>query len=370
MQGRKTRWLGRKWCYSARRWRHVSRTADFRGRQVIDDLGVIGAGAWGTALAITAQRAGLVPRLWSFEVEVAQSINDEHCNPVYLPEIDFEPSIRATSNIHDMAACEVLLLVTPAQHLRSVLLPLATRVSGTVPLVICSKGIEQGTLKLMSETVSELFPNNPLLVLSGPTFAREVALGLPTAVTLAGTDMGIASGLATMLGSSRFRPYVSDDIIGAQIGGALKNVMAIACGIAEGRGLGDNARSALIARGLAELTRLALAKGGKAETMAGLSGLGDLVLTCTSTQARNYSLGLALGQGMTLEDVLGNRRSVAEGVHTAAAAVGLATQLEIEMPIARGIDAILNRGARVGDVIDSLLSRPVRREGEGHVDSD
>ena len=304
------------------------------------------------------------------EEEVAQSINDMHRNPVYLPEIDLEPSIRATSNIHDMATCEVLLLVTPAQHLRSVLSRLASRVSGTVPLVVCSKGIEQETLKLMSETVSELFPDNPVLVLSGPTFAQEVALGLPTAVTLAGTDTGIASRLAKMLGSSCFRPYLSGDIIGAQIGGAIKNVMAIACGIAEGRGLGDNARSALIARGLAELTRLAMAKGGEAETMAGLSGLGDLVLTCTSTQSRNYSLGLALGRGMTLQSALGNRKSVAEGVHTAAAAAGLATQLEIDMPIARGIDAILNRGARVGDVIDSLLSRPMRREGEGRVDSD
>ena len=358
-------WLG----WSPERRCNARRSTDFWGRRTIDELGVIGAGAWGTALAITAQRAGLSPRLWSFEGEVTQSINDEHRNPVYLPDIDLVPSIRATSNLLDMAAYEILLLVTPAQHLRSVLLPLASKVSGTVPLVICSKGIELGTSKLMSETVSELFPDNPVFVLSGPTFAREVALGLPTAVTLAGIDTDIASKLATMLRSSRFRPYLSSDIIGAQVGGALKNVMAIACGIAAGCDLGDNARSALIARGLAELTRLALAKGGQAETIAGLSGLGDLVLTCTSIQSRNYSLGLALGQGETLEGALGNRRSVAEGVHTCAAAVGLATQLGVEMPITCGIDAILSRGARVGDVIENLLSRPVRREGEGRVGS-
>jgi len=256
------------------------------------------------------------------------------------------------------------LLAPPAQHLRSTIAPLAGALPATVPLIVCAKGIEQETLALMSEAVEATFPRNPVFILSGPTFAADVAAGLPTAVTLAGSDLGAAQALADRLSSDRFRPYSGDDVIGAQIGGAIKNVLAIACGIAEGRDFGDNARAALVTRGLAELTRLCLAKGGRAETMMGLSGLGDLVLTCTSAQSRNYSLGLALGAGQTLAEILGQRNSVAEGVFTASAAVALAEQLGIEMPIAAAVDAVLNRDADINTVIEALLSRPLREEAD------
>ena len=222
--------------------------------------------------------------------------------------------------------------------------------------------IEQETLALMSEAVSSLFAANPIMVLSGPTFASDVAAGLPTAVTLAADDIDAAQQVANCLSSERFRPYSSDDVIGAQIGGAIKNVLAIACGIADGRNFGDNARAALITRGLTELTRLCLAKGGRAETMMGLSGMGDLVLTCTGTQSRNYSLGLAIGQGRTLADILEERNSVAEGVFTACAAVALAEKLDIDMPIATAVDAVINRGSDIDDMIGVLLARPLKTE--------
>ena len=216
----------------------------------------------------------------------------------------------------------------------------------------------------MSDAISSLFVDNPIMILSGPTFATDVAAGLPTAVTLAAHDINSARQVAETLSSECFRPYSGDDVIGPQIGGAIKNVLAIACGIAKGRGLGDNARAALMTRGLAELTRLCVAKGGRAETMMGLSGIGDLVLTCTSKKSRNYSLGIALGEGNTLARILGERRSIAEGVYTASAAVTLAAELNVEMPITAAVDALLNRGAEIDTVIDTLLARPIRPEGD------
>ncbi|MEX2453073.1 MAG: NAD(P)H-dependent glycerol-3-phosphate dehydrogenase [Rhodospirillaceae bacterium] len=322
----------------------------------------MGAGAWGTALSLAVRRAGGDAAIWAFEREVADEINTAHRNEAFLPGVDIDPAIRATGDIDEAARAEALLLAVPAQHLRRTLAPLAGTLPAATPLVICSKGIEQETGALMSEAASALFPDNPVMVLSGPTFASEVAAGLPTAVTLAATDIEAAARLAARLGSDAFRPYSSDDVVGAQIGGAIKNVLAIACGIAAGRGLGDNARAALITRGLAELTRLCVAKGGRAETMMGLSGLGDLVLTCTSPQSRNYSLGEALGAGRSLDEVLGERRSVAEGVFTASAAAALAGTLGIDMPITEAVDAILNRGADIDRVIAALLSRPLRAE--------
>jgi glycerol-3-phosphate dehydrogenase (NAD(P)+) len=327
-------------------------------------ISVIGAGAWGTALSIAAHRAGNDVLLWAYEAEVVDAVNSIHENTLYLAGTALDPVIRATGDLAEAASADALLLAAPAQHLRRTIGPLAGQLSPATPLIVCAKGIEQHTLALMSEAVSALFPANPVLILSGPTFAAEVAAGLPTAVTLAGDDIAVAQKIADRLSSDRFRPYSGDDVIGAQIGGAIKNVLAIACGIAEGRGFGDNARAALITRGLAELTRLCVAKGGRAETMMGLSGLGDLVLTCTSTQSRNYSLGVALGEGRALHDILGERNSVAEGVYTASAAVALAETLGVEMPIAAAVDAVLNRGAEIGAVIEALLARPLRAEAD------
>jgi len=327
-------------------------------------ISIIGAGAWGTALALAARRAGNDVTLWAYEADIVAAINDAHENTLYLPGVTLDPAIRATADLAEAASADALLLAAPAQHMRTTIAPLAGHLPPATPLIVCAKGIEQETLALMSEAVAAIFPQNPVFILSGPTFAADVAAGLPTAVTLAGSDLAAAQVLADRLSSDRFRPYSGDDVIGAQIGGAIKNVLAIACGIAEGRGFGDNARAALVTRGLAELTRLCLAKGGRAETMMGLSGLGDLVLTCTSAQSRNYSLGLALGAGRTLAEILGERHSVAEGVYTASAAVALAAKLGIEMPIATAVDAVLNKGADIDVVIEALLARPLRAEAD------
>ena len=297
-------------------------------------IGVIGGGAWGTALALAALRAGRQTLLWAREPAVVEAINTAHENRDYLPGVTLPAALRATGDWAEVARCDAVLLVSPAQHLRSACGQLAPHLRAGVPVVICAKGIELDSHALMSEAAAAaLPPSTPLAVLSGPTFAAEVARGLPTAVTLACADASIGAALVEALGSRTFRPYLSDDVIGSQIGGAVKNVLAIACGVVEGRKLGDNARAALITRGLAEITRLALALGGRAETLMGLSGLGDLTLTCSSLQSRNMSLGAALGAGRSLSDILAERRSVAEGVYTAAAVVGLAKAKGVDMPI-------------------------------------
>ena len=328
-------------------------------------IGIVGAGAWGTALATLLRGAGHDVSLWAREIEVAVSINENRLNRQFLPGIALAPGIRADSDLAAVTrGAEILLLAAPAQYLRATCRALR---DAAVPLVICAKGIETRTGALLSEIVAAEIPAAPVAVLSGPTFAAEVAGGLPTAVTLAARDAALGRMLADALGTRTFRPYLSDDVTGAEIGGAIKNVLAIACGIVEGRKLGDNARAALITRGLAEMVRLAAAKGGRAETLMGLSGLGDLVLTCTATQSRNYSLGVALGQGRQLKDVLGERVSVAEGVESAAAAALLAQRLAIDMPITATVNAILHRGAAIDDAIAALLSRP--RKSEGHATS-
>ena len=327
-------------------------------------IGVIGGGAWGTALALAALRAGREALLWAREPAAVESVNGARENRDYLPGVPLPAELRATGDLAEAAACDAILLVTPAQHLRTACAGLATHLRPGTPVVICAKGIELDSHALMSEAAEAALPaGTPLAVLSGPTFAAEVARGLPTAVTLACADAALGARLVEALGSRTFRPYLSDDVVGSQIGGAVKNVLAIACGVVEGRRLGDNARAALITRGLAEITRLALALGGRAETLMGLSGLGDLTLTCSSLQSRNMSLGAALGAGRTLAEVLAERRSVAEGVYTAAAVVGLAGRKGVDMPICGAVDAILNRGAGLDATIDGLLSRPFRGEG-------
>ncbi|MBP2292353.1 NAD(P)H-dependent glycerol-3-phosphate dehydrogenase [Azospirillum rugosum] len=328
-------------------------------------IGVIGGGAWGTALALAALRAGREAVLWAREPAVVEAINGGRENRDYLPGVPLPADLRATGDLAAVGACDAVLLVTPAQHLRAACGQLAPHLRPGTPVVICAKGIELDSHVLMSEAAEAALPaGTPLAVLSGPTFAAEVARGLPTAVTLACADPAVGAALVEALGSRTFRPYLSDDVIGSQVGGAVKNVLAIACGVVEGRKLGDNARAALITRGLAEISRLALALGGRAETLMGLSGLGDLTLTCSSLQSRNMSLGAALGAGRTLAEVLGERRSVAEGVYTAAAVVGLAAQKGVDMPICAAVDAILNHGAGLDDTIAGLLARPFR--GEGH----
>jgi glycerol-3-phosphate dehydrogenase (NAD(P)+) len=285
-------------------------------------IGIIGGGAWGSALALTARRAGRDVVLWAREAEVAAAINRDHANPLFLPGVALDPAIAATTDLAAAArGADALLLVAPAQHLRALGQALAPALAAGVPVVICAKGIEESSGALLSEAVAAVLPQAPLAVLSGPTFAGEVAAGLPTAVTLACADAALGRRLIAALGTRSFRPYLAADIVGAEIGGAVKNVLAIACGIVMGRRLGDNARAALITRGLAEMVRLALAKGGRPETLMGLCGLGDLVLTCTGMQSRNHSLGVALGEGRTLAEILAGRRSVAEGVAAIDAAI-------------------------------------------------
>ena len=324
---------------------------------------VIGAGAWGTALAIVAQRAGAIPVLWARDPDLVASINQRHENPIYLPGIALDPAVAATGDMEAaMVGADAALLVVPAQYLRGVLDRLRRILPPGLPLLHCAKGIEAGSLATMSQIAAEILPASPFAVLSGPSFAAEVARGLPTAVTIASADATLADRFAAALGSSHFRPYLSSDPIGAEIGGAVKNVLAIACGIVVGRGLGANARAALITRGLAEMVRLGLSQGARAETFRGLSGLGDLVLTCTAEQSRNYALGLALGRGQSRDAALAGRRSVVEGVATAAAIAALAARLGIEMPISEAVDAVLHRGEPIDAMTDRLLRRPYRAE--------
>ncbi|MDO7835705.1 NAD(P)H-dependent glycerol-3-phosphate dehydrogenase [Sphingobium sp. HBC34] len=320
--------------------------------------GVIGAGAWGTALAQLLASDGQDVALWALEPDVVGAINGVHENPLYLPSIPLSPSIRATGDMADMAACDLLLVVSPAQHLRSVV----RQAPAGVPLLLCSKGIEAGTSLLMSQVAQQAQPTAPIAVLSGPTFAHEVARGLPTAITLACEDVSLGQRLAARIARPSFRPYLSDDVIGAEIGGAVKNVLAIACGVAEGAGLGLNARAALISRGFAEMTRFGLARGARAETLGGLSGLGDLVLTCSSTNSRNFSLGKGLGEGARAADLLSNRRTVAEGAHTAPVLRDAARAAGVEMPVVEAVCALLADAAPLGTVIDALLARPLRPE--------
>ena len=325
-------------------------------------VAVIGAGAWGTALAIAVRRAGAEVVLWARRPDLAETIARRRENADYLPGVGLDAAILVTSDLAVAAAAELLLLVVPAQHLRAVAGSLAPLLPDDRPLVICAKGIEQASGALMSEVLAQELPGRPQAVLSGPSFAAEVARGLPTALTLAAEDAALGAALVATLGSRAFRPYLSDDPLGVQIGGAVKNVVAIACGIVAGRRLGDNARAALITRALAEIVQIGRAKGARAETFMGLSGLGDLLLTCTSAQSRNFSLGLALGQGKTLAGVLDGRQSVVEGLYTASAVVAMAADAEIDAPIATAVDAVLNRGADIGVTIDGLLARPFRAE--------
>ena len=325
-------------------------------------IGIIGAGAWGTSLASVLQRAGNDIVLQAHEAETVDSINVDHINGPFLPGVLLDPKIYSTTKLDEATNADAVLLVTPAQHLRAVCEKAAPGWPDDVPAIICTKGIEQNSYALMSEVVVATLPRKPMAVLSGPTFAIEVARDLPTAVALASNDEALGKILMEYMNSRHFRIYRSGDVVGAQIGGAVKNVIAIACGIVEGRGLGKNARSALVTRGLAEMIRLGVAKGARPETLSGLSGLGDLTLTCYSMKSRNFSLGVALGRGKSLDKILAERKSVAEGVYSASSVTGLARGLGIEVPICDAVNDVINNAGDIDTSISELLSRPLKEE--------
>ena len=325
-------------------------------------VGIIGAGAWGTALAVVARRAGRDVLVWAREPETVAAINDTHRNDVFLPGIALDPAIEATSRFNEVATCDMLLTVTPAQHLGAIGAELAPYMREGQPLIICSKGIEQGTGRLMSQVAGDLLPTAAIAVLSGPSFAADVANGLPAAVTLATAEEELGRVLSHALSHPPFRCYWSGDVIGAEIGGAVKNVYAIAAGIVVGKALGASAHAGLVTRGFAEMARFGVALGARLDTMIGLSGLGDLVLTCGSPQSRNMSLGIALGRGESMDAALKGRLTVTEGVATASAMVEIAGARGIDMPIAQAVHSVISRLATVDEAIEALLARPLRPE--------
>lgn len=326
------------------------------------NFGVIGAGAWGTALAQTLATAGREVTIWAFEQEVVDAINSKHENPVYLPNAALNPNIKATNELADLAKCDAILVVTPAQHMRSTLTGFIPHAKPGLPIVLCSKGIEISSRKFMSEILEEIMPQATPAVLSGPSFASEVVKGLPTAVTLACQDWDIGGALVRAIASPTFRPYYTNDVLGAEIGGAVKNVLAIVCGLVLGKNLGRSAHAAIIARGFAEMSRLGTALNCKPETLTGLCGLGDLVLTCSSEQSRNMSFGMALGQGQSYEDYIKDKNVVVEGAATAPALKALSQANGVEMPICHALANVLDGSEQVDNVIMRLLAREHKTE--------
>ena len=322
------------------------------------NIGVIGGGAFGTAMACVLARSGNDPVVWAREPEVAAWINQDGINPLFLSGVRLVPGITATS---DLAAAsrgkDFIVMAVPAQHLRRVAADLRPHVSAGVPVVTCSKGIERGSCALMPEVLAEALPGAAIAVLSGPSFAREIANDLPCGVTLACVDAGVRARLVREIANPRFCLHPSDDVVGAAIGGVMKNVIGIASGIAAGKRLGENARATLITLGLAETMRLGLAKGARAETFFGVSGVGDLMLTANSLQSRNTSLGVALGEGKKLDDVLAARKEVTEGALSVAAVAELARRLGVEMPITFALDEVIGRGADLDAAIAQLMAR-------------
>jgi len=326
----------------------------------IQRIAVLGGGAWGTALALTCARAGRDVVLWEHEADNAARLAQKR-ESRFLPGVRLSETIKVTRNLDETARSEAILVVVPAQAMRSVVTSLAPSLSKNTPLIACAKGIEHGTHKFMTEVISECAPNATPAILSGPSFAADVARGLPTAVTLAAHDETLAADLAKALASRTFRPYQSSDVRGVEIGGAAKNVLAIASGIVTGRGLGASASAALTTRGFAELVRFGRALGARTETMMGLSGLGDLILTCSSPQSRNFSFGVNLGKGDAVKDIHG-KTGLAEGAFTAPVLLEMARERNVDMPISSAVAAVLAGGMSVDEAIESLLARPIRSE--------
>lgn len=328
----------------------------------LNSVSVIGGGAWGTALAQSLASGGQSVVLWAREAEVVDDIATRNVNRAFLPGVALDPKITATSKLSDAAKADAMLMVAPAQFVRATAIALARDLASGTPLVMCSKGIEQSSGKLMGDVITEALPQAQFAVLSGPSFAADVARGLPAALTLACSNEQTGRGLAEALSSRQMRLYWSSDVVGAELGGAMKNVMAIAAGIVDGRGLGASAHAAVVTRGFAEMRRLGEAMGARPETLLGLSGLGDLILTCGSAQSRNMSLGRGLGEGKSLASILGSRTAVTEGVYTAAALVELAHKRHIDMPIAEAVHAIIEGRISVDDAITALMTRPLKAE--------
>ena len=319
-------------------------------------VAVIGAGAWGTALATVAARAGRAVTLWARNAEHAARIASTRDNP-RLPGVRIASEIIVTSDLAEASHAEMLLIATPAQHLRGAVNMLASHLARPAPIVACAKGIEHGTHKFMTDVIAEAAPGAPPAILSGPSFADDVARGLPTAVTLAAKDEALASGLVQALGSATFRPYHTTDVRGVEIGGAAKNVLAIAAGIVVGRNLGASALAALTTRGFSELARLGRACGARAETLSGLSGLGDLLLSCSTAQSRNFAFGIALGRGEAAP-----AGKLAEGAFTAPVLVELAAARHVDMPVSQAVAAILDGRLTIDAAIEGLLTRPFKAE--------
>jgi glycerol-3-phosphate dehydrogenase (NAD(P)+) len=323
-----------------------------------DSIAVIGAGAWGTALALTCARAGRKVTLWEHDAANAENLTNKR-ESLFLPGVRIPDEIAIAPDLAAAARAQAVLLVVPAQAVRSAATNLAPLLASGTPVVVCAKGIERGSKQFVTDVVAACAPQVVPAILSGPSFAADVARGLPTAVTLAARDGALAKELAHAIGSANFRPYHATDVRGVEIGGAAKNVLAIAAGIVAGRKLGASAAAALVTRGFAELARFGRAYGAKPETMMGLSGLGDLLLTCSSPQSRNFSFGMALGQGQRPGDIHGG---LAEGVFTAPVLLDMARERGVDMPISEAVAALLNEQVSVDAAIDSLLTRPLRAE--------
>jgi len=328
----------------------------------LQNVSVIGGGAWGTALAQTCAQAGREVCLWAREDDVVDSINVAHENKRFLPGAKLHENVRASGDLAAAAKADIVLMVVPAQFTRTVMDDMKAHIREGTPVLLCSKGIEQQSLELMSDVLINAMPQAIPAVLSGPSFAKDVVRGLPTAVTLACMDAQIGRALMHAIGTRSFRPYLSTDIVGAEIGGAVKNVLAIACGIVLGRQLGKSAHAALLTRGFAEMTRLGIAFGAQPETLRGLCGLGDLVLTCSSEQSRNMSCGLALGRGESLDEIHARGTGVIEGAATAPALAALAARKDVDMPISEAVAAILAGKIGIDAAIEGLLSRPFQVE--------
>jgi glycerol-3-phosphate dehydrogenase (NAD(P)+) len=328
----------------------------------VSTVGVVGAGAWGTALAAVAARAGREVLIWGRDSKTVDDINGHHENRLRLPGIALDERIVATRTLSEVCGADTIILSVPAQSVRAMAAEMAGHVADGCPVVVAAKGFERGSEAFMTDVITDVLPQAAIAILSGPSFADDVAHGLPTAVTLGCADEAICSRLVEAIGHPTFRPYKSNDLIGVQVGGAVKNVLAIACGVVVGKALGASAQAALVARSFAELTRFGRALGARPETLAGLSGLGDLVLTATSAQSRNYSFGVALGRGEDVEELIGSRRTVTEGVWTAAAVVGRARKLDVEMPICEAVAAVVAGKLPVDAAIEGLLARPFKTE--------
>lgn len=325
-------------------------------------ISVIGGGAWGTAIASTLTKNQDCINLWAKELEVVNSINTKNENNLFLPGISLSKKIKAHNDFKFIDMSDLLFFVTPAQYFRKTLKDISNKIDKNVPIVLCSKGVEIKTLNLMSEIANNILPDNPIAVLSGPSFAIDVANNLPTALTLACDTDDVGGKIAETINSAEFRIYQSRDIIGAQIGGATKNIIAIASGIVYGKGLGDSARSALIARGYSEIVQLAKAMGGKEKTLTGLSGMGDLILTCNSQTSRNFTLGVKLGRGMNINEATNGLTSIAEGMFSTKAIVKLAKIHNVIMPITDSINKLIDNESDIDTIIEELLSRPLKEE--------